>query len=330
MKRYIAIMLALLLLAGCKAEVGAPGAAYPTEARSSCSTAEAIPPVESVGPDHPAGPEPPEPFPASNLGLTPASEPDWEGILVELQPEDILRIRSDLMDQTLSPEELAPLVREAMGHPVEYRVKENGDDQIWSLHLTLRVGGDWRDGETTLYAGLEEDLVGISLPDKFFWVEDAALYRPVRTSMDTPPDIDQAAYEDYGDFIRAHYDRDMAQRNQQAEEGLPGDPGWTASGWELHVLRLAAEREDLGVWVYDLRAVNYLDPLELAPYRVAGGAYVDSRLAIHGWDWKYTYLAVVDGETVGVFYLTEELDMDQFTTRQEFLDMVAEESVAGG
>ena len=305
--RLAALPLVLCLLSGC----AAPAAESP------------IPTVETTLTPGPAAETP-------AVGLTPAPEPDWEGILDDLQPEDIRRISPNLKDQTLSPEELAPLVREAMSHPVEHRAKANGDDQIWSLRFILTAEGDWRDGETTLYAGLEEDLVGVSLPGKTLWVEDETLYRLVRTSMDTPPDIDKAAYEKYGDFIRAHYDRDMAQRNQRAEEGLPGDPGWTTSGWELHVLRLAAEREDLGVQAYDLRVVDYVDPPELAPHRVAGGAYVDSRLAIHGWDWKYTYLAVADGEPAGVFYLTEELDMSRFATRQEFLDMVAEETVAGG
>lgn len=248
-------------------------------------------------------------------------------MLARLEPGDIRSILRDTLNDSITPESLVPLVREAMAHPVEHRQRENGDDAVWDINLTL--GSDWQEQGVTLYAGLEEDLVGVSLPGKMLWLEGGDLYQMIRTSMDTPPDIDQMAYEKFGDYIQAYYDRDLAQRNQRAEE-LPGDPGWTSDRWELDVLRLAAEREDLGLQVYDLRIVNYVDPPELAPHRVAGGAYVDSRLAIHGWDWKSTYLAVADGEPAGVFYLSGELDMSQFTTRQEFLDMVTEESVAGG
>lgn len=238
MKRLLVLLAVGGLLAGCRAGLGPA----PTEEGPRLTEEAAQAPV---------------------VGLTPAPEPDWEGMLAGLQPEDIRNILGDILSGSITPETLASLVREAMKSPVEHLEKENGDDRVWSVQLTL--GEDWQEGRVTLFAGLEEDLVGVSLPGKMLWLEDGELYRLIRTSMDTPPDIDGAAYERYGEFIRAYYDRDLARRSQGAEEGLPGDPGWTAGRWELEVLRLAAEREEMGVQVYDLRVVHYMDPPELAP-----------------------------------------------------------------
>lgn len=138
--------------------------------------------------------------------------------------------------------------------------------------------------------------------------------------------IDRAAYEKYRDFVEDHYDRDMEERNRRAKmEG-----GWSTSGWELVYFQKEGENADLGLEVYRMEKVNTVDPPEMAPQCIAGGAWVDSQLRIHGWDWKCTYLGVVDGEPVGVFYLPEELDMSRYVTRQEFLDMVAENGTAGG
>lgn len=77
MKKYISIILALLLLTGCKAEVGGPGAARPT--------GESPTPVGSVTPDDPAAPEPTQTLPPT-AEPAPVETSDPAGVLFDALP----------------------------------------------------------------------------------------------------------------------------------------------------------------------------------------------------------------------------------------------------
>lgn len=272
MKKYVSILLSLCLLAGCKA----PAGASPRPAESA---------VVTESPVH-----------ISEAGPTP--EPDWEGMMARLEPGDIQSIFAYVPGKVFLAEDLAPLIRRAMVHPVE----NYGEDweAIWDLPFTLTA-----DRQMTLYAGLEENIVCLSLPGKTLWVEDEALYQFVRTSMDRDEVINDYWYEKYRDLVDGYFDARVAEINGRAAEG---EPGWQYSGWELtEFLGYAgtSKVEDLGVTLFRMNAAYLTDPAEDAVHMLAGGAYVDSRLRVHapsGWDGGNVYLMVVDNEAVGFVY----------------------------
>lgn len=287
MKKAMPILLVFLLLAGCKA-----------------------PAVESPRPTE-------SPAPTPTAGLTPEPEPDWEGILARLEPEDIRSISSYFAGRTFSAEELAPLVCRAMKCPVEYQEKGTGDNRVWDMHFTL--GTDWQDQEVVLYAGLEENIVGLSLPGKTMWLEDEELYQMVRTSMDREWEwvLNDFYYERYKDMVDGFYNE------------LLGETGF--SSWELvEFLGYCgtSKVENEGITVFRMRAAFRTDPPELAPHRLVGGQYVDSQLRVHGLPWYPVHLVTIDGEAIGLTYddwldrYPGEDPLDHYT-EEEIREMVA-------
>lgn len=286
-RKVLPFLLAAALLAGCKARLA-----------ESPAPTESVPAVET-----------------SAVGLTPEPEPDWEGMLAHLQPENIRRILRDILNDSISPETLAPLVRQAMKHPVEYRERENGDDRVWSVHFTL--GADWRDGEMTLYAGLEENLVGLSLPGKMLWLEDEELYQLVRTSMDREWVLNEYWYERCKNLVDGFY-------NELLEE--TGFSSWELVEFAGYCGTSKVENE--GITVFRMGAAFRTDPPELAPNRLVGGQYVDSQLRVHGLPWYPVHLVTIDGEAIGLTYddwldrYPGEDPLDHYT-EEEIREMVA-------
>lgn len=220
-------------------------------------------------------------------------------LLSELGEEEIGAIqwlieREDRPDKA----EMADLLNEAAENTIDHDpMTLNGSwtDIIWSLDIFI---GDedapvwFGEDMLHLYAGLEEDrveiLAGANLTGERIVVESPELYQIVRTSMDTPPkDIDMAVYEAYQETIDRKF---LAPRDY-------GDD-ITATA-ELTALYLASEKAEWGVKVYCVGTAVTVDPPEKAPLFLAGGAYVDSRLRIHGVNWQ-NHLVTADGESVGL------------------------------
>ena len=51
-----------------------------------------------------------------------------------------------------------------------------------------------------------------------------------------------------------------------------------------------------------MNAAFSTDPPELAPDRIAGGAYVDSQLRVHGLDFQSVYLVTLDDDPMGIAF----------------------------
>lgn len=219
-------------------------------------------------------------------------------------------------------ETLAAMLATALKHRVE-RVEELSMGIAWELSFELWPAG--QEGDMVyLWAGLEENVVEIyaagRLPRGRIMVEDEALYQLLRTSRDGLPRVEDESYADYKWAVDDYYDARVADMNQLlAESGLD----WRVAGWELGTFHLVGENTDVGTQAYLMADLWYTDPPEKVCNMLTGGAYVDSSLRLHSDGWRQTYLGVVDGRAVGVFYLSGKLDMEQYPTKQAFLDMMA-------
>ena len=120
--------------------------------------------------------------------------------------------------------------------------------------------------------------------------ESGELYRLIRTSLDTPDDIDQEAYAACQALTDAYYDARLSQ--------VSADGGFV--GWELTGFREADDETALDARAYAISAAFYTDPPEVALRLLAGGMYVDSSLRAHGLDGQRVYLVTIGGAPAGV------------------------------
>ena len=168
---------------------------------------------------------------------------------------------------------------------------------VWTLDCYLAPKDqETYSGDDALYlqAGLEENVVevfgGANLPGGRLHLESEALYQFLRTSLDTPDDIDQEAYAACKALTDAYYDARLAQ--------VSADGGFV--GWELTGFREADDEAALDARAYAISAAFYTDPPEGALRLLAGGMYVDSSLRAHGLDWQRVYLVTIGGEPAWV------------------------------
>lgn len=228
-------------------------------------------------------------------------------LLAGLEGEDIGSVSWYGPNDPPEAEKLAALIRAAAAHPVDHpELTVNGSDTdvVWSLDCYLapkdQEGCSGEDA-LNLWAGLEENVVevfgGSSLPQGTVHLEDETLYQLIRTSCDTPDDIDREACAACRELTDAYYDARLAQ----VSEG-----GFVS--WELTRFREEGQAPALDAKAYAIGAAFRTDPPERAPQLLAGGAYVDSRLRVIGLDWQATYLVTIGGQPAGVLRLGEPTD----------------------
>lgn len=220
--------------------------------------------------------------------------------LANLTAEDIGYVSWYGSNEPPTAEELAELLRQAAEHPVDHdslTLNGSATDVVWTLDCYLAPKDqETYSGDDALYlqAGLEENVVevfgGANLPGGRLHLESEALYQLLRTSLDTPDDIDQEAYAACKALTDAYYDARLAQ--------VSADGGFV--GWELTGFREADEEAALDARAYAISAAFYTDPPEGALRLLAGGMYVDSSLRAHGLDWQRVYLVTIGGEPAGV------------------------------
>ena len=220
--------------------------------------------------------------------------------LANLTAEDIGYVSWYGSNESPSAEELAELLRQAAEHPIDHdslTLNGSATDVVWTLDCYLAPKDqETYSGDDALYlqAGLEENVVevfgGANLPGGRLHLESEALYQLLRTSLDTPDDIDQEAYAACKALTDAYYDARLAQ--------VSADGGFV--GWELTGFREADDETALDARAYAISAAFYTDPPEGALRLLAGGMYVDSSLRAHGLDWQRVYLVTIGGEPAGV------------------------------
>ena len=201
-------------------------------------------------------------------------------------------------------EDLAALIRAAAAHPVDHpglTLSGSDTDVVWSLDCYLAPKGQdvYSDADALyLWAGLEENVVeifgGDNLPDSRVHLEDAALYQFIRTSCDSEGLINETFYEKYRDIVDGYYD----SRLEELKES--GYVSWELTEF-LGVLG-TTKVSGKGATAFRMQAAFRTDPPELAPHRIAGGAYVDSQLRVHGLDWQNVYLVTLDDDPVGIAF----------------------------
>ena len=229
-------------------------------------------------------------------------------LLAGLEGEHIGSVRWYGPNDPLEAEQLADLIRAAAAHPVDHPdLTLNGSDTdiIWTLDCYLAPkdqGAYSEDDALHLQVGLEENVVevfgGSNLPRSKVHLEDESLYQLIRTSCDTPDDIDQEAYAACRELTDAYYDARLAQ--------VGGEGGFVS--WELTCFREEDQASALDAKAYTIGAAFRTDPPERAPQLLAGGAYVDSQLRVHGLDWQATYLVTIGSQPAGVLRLGEPTD----------------------
>ena len=220
--------------------------------------------------------------------------------LANLTAEDIGYVSWYGSNEPPTAEELAELLRQAAEHPIDHdslTLNGSATDVVWTLDCYLAPKDqETYSGDDALYlqAGLEENVVevfgGANLPGGRLHLEREALYQLLRTSLDTPDDIDQEAYAACKALTDAYYDARLAQ--------VSADGGFV--GWELTGFREADDEAALDARAYAISAAFYTDPPEGALRLLAGGMYVDSSLRAHGLDWQRVYLVTIGGEPAGV------------------------------
>ena len=196
---------------------------------------------------------------------------------------------------------LATLLREGAERSVPAPTDAPYATTVWILDCYLAPAGQdtySSDDALHLTAGLAENVVevfgGGHLPGGRVWLESGELYQLLRTSCDSEGVINETYYEKYRDLVDGYYD-------SQLEEVR--DSGYVS--WELTEFAgvLGTTKEDgKGAVAFRMKAAFRTDPPELAPQQLAGGAYVDSQLRVHGLDWQSVYLVALDDEPVGIAF----------------------------
>ena len=206
-------------------------------------------------------------------------------------------------EQYLYPDDLAELLRTAAASPVER--DSPGENILWTLDVPIIPAGNYS-GRGTLHlsAGLEENVVEVSgrdgLPAGTLYLENQELYQLVRTSSDYGGFINETYYEKYRDIVDGYFDSRLEEVK---------DAGYVS--WELSEFLgvLGTTKQDgKGVAAFRMKAAFSTDPPELAPDRIAGGAYVDSQLRAHGLDWQNVYPVTLDGEPMGIAFGDDIID----------------------
>lgn len=235
---------------------------------------------------------------------TATAETSLLDLLAGLTEEDIGEVSQFGPNEPPDSTTLAAMLNAAAAHPIDHAdLTLNGSDTdvVWSLdcYIAPKDQGVYS-GENALHlqAGLEENVVeifgGENLPDGRVHLEDAALYQLLRTSCDQEGFINEYYYEKYRDLVDGYYDDRLEEVR---------DVGYTA--WELTEFLgvLGTTKESgKGAVAFRMGAAFVTDPPELAPHVLAGGAYVDSALRVHGLDWQNVYLVTLDDEPVGLSF----------------------------
>ena len=225
-------------------------------------------------------------------------------LLAGLTEEDIGEVSQFGPNEPPDSTTLAAMLNAAAAHPIDHAdLTLNGSDTdvVWSLdcYIAPKGQGVYSGGDALhLQAGLEENGVeifgGENLPDGKVHLEDAALYQLLRTSCDQEGFINEYYYGKYRDLVDGYYDGRLEEVR---------DVGYTA--WELTEFLgvLGTTKESgKGAVAFRMGAAFVTDPPELAPHVLAGGAYVDSALRVHGLDWQNVYLVTLDDEPVGLSF----------------------------
>ena len=236
------------------------------------------------------------------------SYPDPEGsltaLLTGLQKGDVGEYTWGGQEETyICPDDLAELLRTAAASPLER--DSLGENILWTLDVPIIPAGNYS-GRGTLHlsAGLEENVVEVSgregLPAGTLHLENQELYQLVRTSSDYEGFINETYYEKYQDVVDGYFDSRLEEVK---------DAGYVS--WELSEFLgvLGTTKQDgKGAIAFRMKAAFSTDPPELAPDRIAGGAYVDSQLRVHGLDWQNVYLVTLDGEPIGIAFGDDIID----------------------
>lgn len=236
------------------------------------------------------------------------SYPDPEGsltaLLTGLQKDEVGEYAwGGQEEQYLYPDDLAELLRTAAASPVER--DSPGENILWTLDVPIIPAGNYS-GRGTLHlsAGLEENVVEVSgrdgLPAGTLYLENQELYQLVRTSSDYGGFINETYYEKYRDIVDGYFD----SRLEEVKDA--GYVSWELSEF-LGVLG-TTKQEGKGVVAFRMKAAFSTDPPELASDRIAGGAYVDSQLRVHGLDWQNVYPVTLDGEPMGIAFGDDIID----------------------
>lgn len=206
-------------------------------------------------------------------------------------------------EQYIYPDDLAELLRTAAASPAER--DSLGENILWTLDVPIIPAANYS-GRGTLHlsAGLEENVVEVSgrdgLPAGTLYLENQELYQLVRTSQDYEGFINETYYEKYRDIVDGYFDSRLEEVK---------DAGYVS--WELSEFLgvLGTTKQDgKGVVAFRMKAAFSTDPPELAPDRIAGGAYVDSQLRAHGLDWQNVYLVTLDNEPMGIAFGEDIID----------------------
>lgn len=234
--------------------------------------------------------------------------PDPEGsltaLLTGLQKGEVGEYTwGGLEEQYIYPDDLAELLCTAAASPVER--DSLGEAILWTLDVPIIPAANYS-GRGTLHlsAGLEENMVEVSgrdgLPAGTLYLENQELYQLVRTSRDYEGFINETYYEKYRDIVDSYFDSRLEEVK---------DAGYVS--WELSEFLgvLGTTKQDgKGAVAFQMKAAYRTDPPELAPDRIAGGAYVDSQLRVHGLDFQSVYLVTLDGEPMGIAFGDDIID----------------------
>lgn len=205
------------------------------------------------------------------------------------------------------------------------RVSEAADDSaeltdwVWYAEVLLEEERLY-DRCITLKAGLQENLVEVALGKERITAWDEELYWMVRRNQNVQTlGIDWEAYDRYRPYVDACLETEWEVPPDMMEQIRLELVGFQ----RVHI------NDAIGAELYEIEIVANADSLEAARYFCAGGAFIDSRLRVHGLG-KYKYLAVVDGEPVGygdwsLFYGPEDEGRfeEKFPTKEPLIEYLA-------
>lgn len=227
--------------------------------------------------------------------------PDVEGILADLQPEDLLHIDGD----NIPAEDLAALLRAAKTAPAT-----NLLDRFWSVTAWLEGGPEvWSsdDAHLTLWAGLTEGLVLAEYRKPPYQAEVALdspdLYWLIRNAWDQEGTVDQEALAMYWDSLAERMDsrlKELQALDLQSEEPAGYSGYEVTSLYSMGDYADVVEGVDAELYAFDY-GITMTDP---AGMFWVGGNYLDGRLRMRGYD-SVNYFAVYrqDGEIVSTRFL---------------------------
>lgn len=226
--------------------------------------------------------------------------PDVEGILTDLQPEDLLYIDGD----RVTAEALAPLLRTAETVP-----ETNLLDRVWSVTAWLEGGPEvWSsdDAHLTLWAGLTEGLVLAEYRKPPYQAEvtldSPDLYWLIRNAFNDDYTVDQEALATYWDSLSERMESRL--RELQLNSSSPRPAGY--NGYEVTEFYLLGAYEDVTPGVdAELYAFDYgITMADPAGMFWVGGNYLDGQLRMRGYDYaRYFVVYRQDGEIVSPRFL---------------------------